>query len=99
MQTKKPEMEAAHPAPASLGVIPLRAPALPLCIFCPSVNSRISIGKPQTNKAHAYASIKNHPPCLNVKYGNFQKLPKPIADPTDAITNTGLFSHLYLLTL
>ena len=30
MQVTKPANEAAHPAPASLGVIPLYEPALPL---------------------------------------------------------------------
>ena len=98
MQTKNPAIDAAQPAPASLGVIPLKAPALPLCIFCPRVNSRMSIGIPQMNKAVAYAAMNHHPPCLNVRYGNFQKLPRPIDDPTAARTKIGLFNHLSRLT-
>lgn len=50
---KNPAIDAAQPAPASLGVIPLRAPALPFYIFYPRVNSRISIGIPQMNRAIA----------------------------------------------
>jgi hypothetical protein len=41
---KNPESEAAQPAPASLGVIPLSDPALPFYIFYPRVSSSTSIG-------------------------------------------------------
>ena len=53
MQVIKPAMDAAHPAPASLGKIPLCAPALPLYIFWPNVSSRIIIGIPTAIRAIA----------------------------------------------
>lgn len=93
----KPEYAAAQPTPASLGATPLMAPALPLCIFWPIVNSSNSIGTPTTIIAIKYATINLPPPCLKVRYGNFQIFPRPIEQPTAETTKVVLLYHLSLV--
>ena len=63
----KPAKPAAQPTPASLGLIPRMAAALPRCIFWPTASSKTSIGTPITMSTIAYARIKIHPPCLYVR--------------------------------
>merc|ERR1712166_1442260 len=91
-----PEKDATQPIPANLGTIPLIEPALPLCIFCPSVSSNINIGIPTIKSTKRYVIRKVSPPCLLVKYGNFHTLPSPMAHPTVDTTKVALFLHLGL---
>jgi len=53
-------------------------------------------GIPMT-KRHVNQGKKNlAPPCLKVKYGNLQKLPRPMADPMAAMMKVILPIHLGL---
>ena len=52
------------------------------------------MGIPTTNRAMRYAMMNLTPPCLNVRNGNFQMLPRPMEAPTVERTKAGRLCHL-----
>ena len=55
------------------------------------------MGIPTTNSAHTYVTKNVTPPCLKVRKGNLQTLPRPIAKPIVVTTNEALFLNLGLV--